>query len=152
MPASEGLSELDQRFPGSVTIVRKLREESKGVVLEAQGNAYDYTSFVSTLASQTAFLGWANHINLLTKKFKEVSGQGEVSREVSRREQVTDAFYLNSSCFSRLATAREEGISFVVIGSKEVQKYPQLRSADFSCFTELAKDREYRLFSTTMTP
>jgi uncharacterized membrane protein len=151
-PASEGLSELEQRFPGSVAIVRTLRDQPKGVVLEAQGNAYDYTSFVSTLASQTAFLGWANHVNLLTKKFNQVSGQEEVNREVSRREQFTEAFYLNPSCANRIASAREEGISFVVVGSKEVQKYPQLRNADFSCFKELAKDREYRLFSTTLLP
>jgi uncharacterized membrane protein len=60
-PRAHGLSEVNNRFPGSADIIKKLISLPRGTVLEAQGKPYDMTSFVSTLSGNEAFLGWANH-------------------------------------------------------------------------------------------
>jgi uncharacterized membrane protein len=144
-PASRGLNEIEARFPGSATIIERLREEPHVVVLEAQGNAYDYTTFVSTLAGQTAYLGWANHINLLTKRLAG-KGQVDIYAEVRRREQLTQQLYNDSNCQSRKEVARGEGINFIVVGVREKEKYINAAQSDFSCFEEVAKDKEYTLY------
>jgi uncharacterized membrane protein len=148
-PRAEGLSELQQRFPGSVEIIRKLRDEKKGIVLEAQGNAYDYTTFISTLSGHTAYLGWANHINLLTKRFLTTPPPESVGGEVSKREQNTRSIYANPKCQEKKDLATAEKISFIVLGSKEREKYPGSENTDFACFETLLKEREFLLYKVS---
>ena len=145
-PRSEGLSELQQRFPGSVSVIRRLREEPRGVVLEAQGNAYDYTTFVSTLAGHSAYLGWANHINLLTKRFTDKPVGQSVSDEVFRREQATQTIYSTTDCQIRKNLAEKEHISFIVLGAREKEKYPAVMNADFSCLAPILTEGDYALY------
>jgi uncharacterized membrane protein len=148
-PRSEGLSELQQRFPGSVEVIRRLREEKSGIVLEAQGNAYDYTTFVSTLSGHTAYLGWANHINLLTKRFFSTPAPKSVGDEVFKREQNTRKVYDSPSCQEKKLLATNEKISFIVLGSKEREKYPGAENTDFSCFEALIKEGQFTLYKVS---
>lgn len=133
---SEGLSSPDRDNPGSATIIRVLRERPKGVVLEAQGNPYSYTAFVSTLASQPSYLGWANHIGLLTKKHEETG----------RRTKVTEEIYTGTDCEARKALAKKEGIRYVILGTLEKKKYAGVFDRDFGCLTLITHDRDYWLF------
>lgn len=145
-PREEGLSELQQRFPGAVEVIRRLRAEKEGVVLEAQGNAYDYTTFISTLSGHTAYLGWANHINLLTKRFFTDPAPQSVGGEVAKREQNTKTIYVTPSCQEKSDLAKAENISYIVLGSKEREKYPGTQNTNFSCFETLVNDREFILY------
>lgn len=145
-PREEGLSEIEQRFPGSVAVIKGLRQNREGVVLEAQGNAYDYTSFVSTLSGHTAYLGWANHVNLLGKRFLDGNPRNGIYGEVTRREEVTKKIYASSDCAERRALAEKEGISFVVFGQLEKAKYPAVSAVDFSCFRNVQQSSGYTLY------
>lgn len=133
---TEGLGSISIKFPGAPEVIRYLRTAGPGVVLEAQGNAYDYTTFVSTLSGQKAYLGWTNHVTLLTKQYDESS----------RREKITKEIYANTDCNSRKETAKREGIGFVVLGTLEKAKYSESGQGDFSCFERVLVQGEYQLF------
>jgi uncharacterized membrane protein len=105
-------------------------------VLETQGNAYSYTSFVSTLAAQPSYLGWANHVNLLTKNYAEVS----------RRERITQEIYRESDCHRRRELVQREGIRYVIVGDLEQKEHPGIKALDFSCFTQVAGQDRYLVF------
>jgi uncharacterized membrane protein len=139
-PSLEGLAVPNQVHPGAAAVIRTLRALPRGRVLEAQGNAYSYTSFVSTLAAQPSYLGWSNHVNLLTREYGEVS----------RREKMTDQIYQEMDCSRRKTMVRQENISYVVIGTLEKMKYSDIAARDFSCFTKRIEERDYVLYSATL--
>ena len=132
----EGLGEANRWHPGSAGVIRALRKLPKGRVLEAQGRAYSYTAFVSTLSSQPSYLGWPNHINLLNK----------VYGEVSRRESVTKEIYNENDCATRKALAKKEMISYIVVGTLEKKAYPGAEMKDYSCFASVIKSGDYVLY------
>lgn len=132
----EGLGEANKWHRGSADTIRALRKLPKGRVLEAQGRAYSYTAFVSTLASQPCYLGWTNHINLLNK----------VYGEVSRRESVTKQVYNEIDCAARKETARREKIRYIVVGTLEEKAYPGAQAKDYSCFAPVIKSGDYALY------
>jgi uncharacterized membrane protein len=136
----EGLSSADRWHPGSREIIRALRVLPKGRVLEAQGRAYSYTSFVATLAAQPCYLGWANHINLLTKEYNEVT----------RRQKVTDDFYRQDDCVKRKELASAEKIRYIVVGTLERKNYPGVENKDFSCFAPVARAGDYALYQVAV--
>lgn len=134
----EGLVSVERQYPGSAEVIRLLRTQPRGRVLEAQGNPYSNTTFVSTLAGQPSYLGWRNHVDLLVRDHAE-SG---------RREQVTKSIYEQPDCQQRRTLALHEGISYVVVGSLEQAKYPEVVSRDFSCFTKMISRGQYALYGT----
>lgn len=135
-PYTRGLSEVAKNFPGSKETIDYLTNQPPTVVLEAQGDAYAYTSFISTLSGQTAFLGWSNHVGLLTKKYDEVG----------RREKITRAFYTGSDCNAKKTILGEEQIGIVVVGKLEREKYPEISSSAFGCLTKVFESGEYALY------
>lgn len=135
-PRIEGLSEVEREFPGSAYVIRGLRNMPRGTILEAQGNPYSYTSFVSTLSGQRAYLGWANHVNLLTRAYEEVT----------RREKTTESIYTMSECAARREMVENEKIDYVVYGALERKQYPGVREPNWSCFRELLRMKEYAVY------
>lgn len=137
----EGLGEANRWHPGSADAIRALRKLPKGRVLEAQGKAYSYTGFVSTLAAQPSYLGWANHINLLNKAYGETS----------KRERITQDIYLESDCSVRKQKAKDEQIRYIVLGTLERKAYPGADKKDYSCFAQVVKAGDYELYQIPLS-
>jgi uncharacterized membrane protein len=135
-PLGQGLSEIEKRFAGSSGTIQILAKSKSGVVLEAQGPAYDFTTHVATLSGKPAYLGWANHVNLLSRDYAEVT----------RRTQMTDQIFRESNCDNKRATARSEGIGYIVFGPLERAAYPEASADHFACMKQLIKQRDYLVF------
>lgn len=137
LPYSQGLSDVERRFPGSATAIQVLLNSRPGVVLEAQGPAYDFTTLVATLSGQPAYLGWANHVNLLLRRYDEVN----------RRTEMTNRIYQEPDCTKKLQLTAQEGIKYVVLGALEKKAYPGIGAESFSCFQTVVKAKEYLVFA-----
>lgn len=136
-PYEQGLSSLDREFPGAAQAIKRLEQALPGVVLEAQGNPYSYTTHVSTLAGKQSYLGWINHVDLLLSAMDETR----------RRAEVTEKIYKASTCSERAALMQQEGIKYLVVGPLEKVKYPQVNSQDYSCLGKLVESGQYRIFA-----
>lgn len=139
-PYEQGLSDIERRFPGSSTAIQILVNSRPGVVLEAQGPAYDFTTHVATLSSQPAYLGWINHVNLLLK----------MGEEVNRRAGITETFYREADCERRRQLAVQERIKYIVVGPLERKAYGDLPAEGFQCFEQIVKAREYAVYQTPL--
>lgn len=136
-PYAQGLSEISRRFEGAGAAIQELLRLPRGVVLESQGPAYDYTTHVATLSGNPAFLGWANHVNLLTRAYGEIS----------RREEVTREFYLGADCNAKRSVLTREGIDYVVLGPLERKAYPGLEPGSFDCLRPVITRGSYTIFA-----
>lgn len=136
-PVSEGLSELEKRFPGAAGTIQGLVALPRGVVLEAQGPAYDYTTHVATLSGNEAFLGWANHVNLLIRAYDEVA----------HRERATKDFYTVWECAAKREFLRHEAIGYAVLGPLERKAYPGIDPDSFGCLRTVLERGEYRVLA-----
>jgi uncharacterized membrane protein len=136
IPLAQGLSEIDKRFPGAATTIQILERSRFGTVLEAQGPAYDFTTHVATLSGKPAYLGWTNHVNLLSKDYAEVN----------RRTEVTNQIYTDPNCENIRTLARRERITYIVLGPLEKKAYPSLQSNQFSCLKEIVRSKEYKVY------
>jgi len=130
----EGLSRVEETYPGAKATIRALRDAERGMILEAQDGAYNWSSHITTLSEQPAFLGWRNHVDLLTKD----SAEGE------RREKLTESIYKATTCEDALGLAQIERIRYVILGPIERKKYtPQ--DASFDCFTLWGEFGQYKV-------
>lgn len=132
----EGLSKVEETYPGARATIRALRGAQSGMVLEAQDGAYNWSSHITTLSEQPAFLGWRNHVDLLTKD----GAEGE------RREKFTEQVYKATSCDEVVRLLRSERIRYMVLGPIERKKYsPQ--DTSFDCLGVFGEFGQYRVFT-----
>lgn len=137
-PRSQGLSSIEREFPGGGKAVQALEKLPRGIVLEAQGNPYSYTSFVCTLSGNSCYLGWANHIGLLLKAYDEVR----------RREEFTKEIYSGVlSCEIVKQKLKNENIAYLVYGTLEKRAYPG--GKDFNCLDMIISEGDYRVFKVS---
>lgn len=133
----QGLERVNKEHPGSKATIQFLRNlPYNQVLLEAQNGAYNYSSHVASLGHHQAYLGWANHMELLTKRYEEVR----------RRTNVTASIYETKGCTERAELLRQEGISLLVVGPLERERYPGVVNGDFSCLRVLFSGGGYFLY------
>jgi uncharacterized membrane protein len=133
---TEGLETVEKTFLGGKETIRKLRTLPDGTVLEGQKGAYNWSTHVATLAEKTSFLGWANHVGLLTRDY----------REVNRRERLIEAVYKSTDCVNNKELLLKEMVKYVVLGPLEVQDYGA-NVASFSCLKQEVNSGSYTIYS-----
>jgi uncharacterized membrane protein len=137
LPKERGLSSIDRQFPGAADVIIQLSNQPRGVTLEAQGNAYSYTTHVATLAGMPSYLGWKNHVDLLNRKYDE-SG---------RREKMTESIYKETSCEEVRRLLKQEGIQYMVYGPLEKQKYGNTLASTYTCLRTVTSSKEYYVYT-----
>ncbi|HMO01671.1 MAG TPA: DUF2298 domain-containing protein [Oligoflexia bacterium] len=135
-PKERGLSQIESEFAGAAETIKKLGDAQEGVVLEAQGNPYSYTSAISTLAGKQSYLGWINHINLLYKAYAETE----------RRNNVTKEIYLDNFCENKRTLLQKENIRYVILGPLERKAYPALNSQSFNCLKIISNYGDFLIY------
>ncbi|MBX7143539.1 MAG: hypothetical protein K1X79_03735 [Oligoflexia bacterium] len=135
-PRLQGLSDIERRYTGAATTIQALAKLRPGIVLEAQGPAYDFTTHVATLSSQPSYLGWVNHVNLLSRDYAETS----------RRAQATDSIYKEPDCATKRQLAQKEGITYIVLGPLERKAYPDIKPEYFTCLREIIRRDSYLVY------
>lgn len=127
---------LEDRYPGVTEVVLLLRKLPVSTVLEPQGPAYHYTSFLSSLSGHYSFLGWANHINLLTKRYDEVRHRQEVSAQI---------YNPRTPCAKKLELMKSAQIDILAYGYNEHGPRIIRNEQSFSCLPELLRTRSITL-------
>lgn len=135
-PFAQGLSNMEERFPGAAKTIQTLAQAKPGVVLEAQGPPYDVTSHVATLSGHESYLGWANHVGLLTRRHDEVR----------RRESMTDTIYRETDCAKNMENLRSERIDYLVVGPLEKARYPEINQLQFACLKLFSAFGGYQIY------
>jgi uncharacterized membrane protein len=132
----EGLSRVDREFPGARATIHQLRVLPYGIVLEAQGSPYSWTSHVATLSGMPSYLGWANHVELLVKDYGEIA----------KRKENTRRWYTSDDCGANRLEMRSSNIMYVVVGPLEKQEYGREAGKWFSCLNKLSENGGYQIF------
>lgn len=135
-PANRGLSSLDRQFPGAALAIVELSRLPRGVVIEAQGPPYSYTSHVATLSGNYSYLGWRNHVDLLVRSYGESQ----------RREQISNEAYTIADCPKRRDLLEREGVSYLVVGPLEKKRYGVLPPEMFACLESVIVSGQYSIF------
>jgi uncharacterized membrane protein len=136
-PISQGLSLLEKQYQGSAEAIKQFYLLPDGITLEGQGNPYSLTSHVSTLAAKRCYLGWINHVDLLTRNYSESK----------RRADITEQVYKNNNCENAKSIIKKEKIKYIVVGPLEQQQYGGNLLNDWSCFKELLSSGVYKIYS-----
>lgn len=135
-PDADGLDLINKKYPGAREAVKTLAEMPRLVILESQGEPYSLTSHVASTSAQSAYLGWANHINVYTRDYQEVARRGAVAKQI----------YETLDCAARLALTRGEGVDLIVVGPLERERFPAVAALDFGCFKVVVKNESYAVY------
>lgn len=126
--AAHPLDTAERNFPNTKAAILKFKELPEGITIQAANAAYDYTSFIGTMSDKKLYLGWPNHMSLL-------SGDYVV---VNERINVIDSIYKGEDCAQKKQTMQTIGARYIVLSAQEFKVYPQLNIQSFSCFERVA--------------
>lgn len=136
-PRIQGLSSLERQYGGAGAVIQGLYNAPEGRTAEAPGNPYSLTSHVCTLAGKQCYIGWKNHVDLLTRNYKEST----------RREAVLNQLYASTDCQKAQTLMKQEQISYLVIGPLEQQRYGAVDPNVFNCLKTIASSGNYTVLS-----
>ncbi len=104
----DGMEWLREKHPDEFEAIKWLENKS-GVVLEAPGDAYTYSSRVSTFTGLPTVLGWRTHEIMWGRSWSDVDSRGKD----------VDEIYLNGS----LKLIEKYGIRYIFFGEVEKERY-----------------------------
>ena len=135
LPREQGLSSLEREHKGAGEAIQTFFLAQDGKTAEAPGNPYSLTSHVCTLAGKQCYIGWKNHVDLLTRKYDESK----------RREDVVNSLFTSTSCSFTKSIMEREDISYIVIGPLERVRYGAIDENNFSCLTSIVSNESYHI-------
>lgn len=116
---SSGLDFWNSHFPEDFQAFKFLETKQKGVVLEADGDSYQDTSFFSTFLGWPTITGWAVH---------EWTWHG-VYDEVGKRAGEVREVYTGKDLQKTKDILKNYNVKYIIIGSAEKRKYPNMNFA-----------------------
>jgi len=137
-PLERGLSRVELLYPGSARAIIELSKQPQGSVLEGQGNAYAETTLIATLSNKEAYLGWANHVQLLYPSHQT---------EIDHRKKVTELFYGTGTCQEKRELMYGEEIRYAVVGPIEKKLFPKIDLLQYNCLSKIVEDKQYAVYS-----
>ncbi len=124
----DGTAYLKKTNMGDYLAINWINKNIKGmaVILEAPGDAYEYSSQISTLTGLPTVIGWISHERMWNNKW------GKIDERVND----TDTIYSTTDMKKAAELLKKHNVQFVYIGDNEIKKYPQDGLAKF-------EDEEY---------
>ncbi len=107
----DGMEWMEEQHPVEYKAIRWLNNRS-GVVVEAPGEAYQYSSRVSSLTGMPTLVGWKPHEKMWGKSW----------RDIYEREKAAQDIYLNAS----IEAIEEYDVKYVFVGKVEYQEYGRI--------------------------
>jgi uncharacterized membrane protein len=135
---------LARRSPGDAAAIAWLEQNAPrgSVVMEATGDPYRDFARVASHTGIPTVLGWANHEGLWRSN----------DPEVTERENLVRRFYESSDAGTALAILRRFGVTHVVVGDLERQRYPSASDVSFLPFLQPVHNGQttvYRVVGTS---
>lgn len=127
----------DRNFSGVKNAIEKFREYPDGVTIESVAGAYDYTSFIGTMSNKQLYLGWGNHMALLS---------GDHINVMMRTSQI-NALYNEADCETKKQMMQTIGATYIILSTKEYNVYPQINPQSFSCLKPIVDSSNVSIFS-----
>ncbi len=130
----DGLRDVCRAHPADCRAIEWLKQDIRGVpvTLESHGHAYSWHSRFATFAGVPTVLGWGNH----------EAGWRDDWPEVRRRGADIDCLYRSPDPEDALEVIYRYGVTYVVVGSLEQQKYPPAGLEKFRHILDTAYDRD----------
>lgn len=132
-----GLEALEQTFTGGEKTVHFLQTQVGKILAEGSTQAYSWSTHLASLSGLDAYLGWDNHLNLLTREYEEIG----------RRKKVLRELYGSESCPQRRELMLKEKIDLLALGPLEKSLYQDSRAVDFTCLKLAWSAGLYQLYS-----
>jgi YYY domain-containing protein len=114
----DGTAYLKKTNSGDYLAINWINKNIKGmpVILEAPGNAYEYSSQISTMTGLPTVIGWISHERMWNNKWDKID----------ERINDTDTIYSTADTKKALELLKKYNVHFIYIGNNEIKKYPQV--------------------------
>jgi uncharacterized membrane protein len=133
-----GTLRLDKKYNGFAKAVRFLDQYRNSLVLvEASNTAYSNDNTLSSISGHRSYLGWKNHVDLLTRRY---------SMTETRQNQI-DQVYRDPDCRRKLRVLKSMNVDFLIMGPMERKRFGRLDLAHFHCLSQSFQSGEYRIYS-----
>jgi len=126
----------EKEHVGIKTLIQKFREYPRGTTIQASKTAYDYTSFIATLANKDLYLGWINHLMLFVPDYSILMN----------RQSFIRAIYEESNCLKKQEYLDQIDAKYLVLSGQEMRDYPASISTDFSCLNKILSEGENTIY------
>ncbi|MFW6128606.1 MAG: DUF2298 domain-containing protein, partial [Halobacteriota archaeon] len=121
----DGMKWVEEQHPIEYEAIKWLDNRS-GVVLEAPGEAYHYSSRVSAFTGLPTLVGWKPHENMWGRNWSSIF----------EREKAAQDIYLNASC----EAIKEYDVKYIFVGEAEYRKYDHIGLRYSQNLTQVYKD------------
>lgn len=119
----DGTVYLKKTNMGDYLAINWINKNIKGmpVILEAPGNAYEYSSQISTLTGLPTVIGWTSHERMWNNRWGKID----------ERVEDTNTIYSTTDMKKAAELLKKYTVEFVYVGDREIKKYPQDGLAKF---------------------